>query len=190
MFGWIPHTRFDTLDRNSNLREAVVVIPPGSYSWWNNGLRYSLSPSRRISGQIINWAHHVGYYGRGTFDDININPRVRITDQLSTQISYGINKATFPESMCVVKDGNGCGFTDHLVNARVNFNVNNQWLTSTFIQYNNADNFVGFQFRLNYIYRPGDDFFLIYNEGRQTGGPRDGEKDRTIQAKLTYSFDY
>jgi hypothetical protein len=190
VFGWVPHTRFDTLYRNFNLREGVVVIPPGSYSWWNNALRYGLSPSRRISGQVINWAHHVGYYGGGTFDDININPRVRITDQLSTQISYGINKATFPESMCFVKDGDGCGFTDHLVNARVNFNVNNQWLTSTFIQYNNADNFVGFQFRLNYIYRPGDDFFLIYNEGRQAGGPQDGEKDRTIQAKLTYSFDY
>jgi hypothetical protein len=189
-FGWVPHTRFDTFYRDFTLRQGVVVIPPGSYSWWNNGLRYAFAPSRRISGQIINWAWHVGYYGGGTLHDININPRVRITDQLSTQVSYGITKATFPESMCVVKDGGGCGFTDHLITTRLNYNLNNQWLTSTIIQYNNEDDLLGLQLRLNYIFRPGDDFFLIYNDGRQTDGPRDGEKDRTIQAKLTYSFDF
>jgi hypothetical protein len=86
------------------------------------------------------------------------------------------------------------------VNARVNFNLNNRWLTTTTIQYNNADDFWGYNFRLNYIFRPGDDFFLIYNEGRQGGGLyRDGirlndpareHNDRTFQAKLTYSFDF
>ena len=81
-------------------------------------------------------------------------------------------------------------FTDHVINSRVNYNFNNQWLTSTSIQYNNTDSFVGFNFRLNYIYRPGDDFFFIYNEGRRVDGPFDGQLDRTMQAKLTYSFDY
>jgi hypothetical protein len=136
----------------------------------------------------------VGYYGGGTLHDINFSPRVRLTDQLSAQISYGINRATFPERYCVVQDGDGCGFTDHLINARVNYNFNNQWLTSTIIQYNNEGHFWGYNFRLNYIFRPGDDFFFIYNEGRQIEGPMKyalaGEKDRSIQAKLTYSFDY
>ena len=190
VFGWAPHTRFDTFFQDFKLREGVVVIPPGSYSWWNNVLRYALAPSRRISGQIVNWAWHVGYFGRGTLHNININPRVRLTDQLSAQLNYQINKATFPESMCVVKDSGGCGFTDHIVNTRVNYNFNNQWLTSATIQYNNADSFLGVNFRLNYIIRPGDDFFLIYNEGRRVSGSLDGQKDRTLQGKLTYSFDF
>ena len=58
---------------------------------------------------------------------------------------------------------------------------------------------MGFNFRLNYIFRPGDDLFLVYNEGRQAlfdnEGRRitrvfDGRKDRSLQLKLTYSFDY
>ena len=187
---WSPHTRLDTFYEPFRIRPGVVEIPAGTYSWWNNSLRYSPNPSKRISGQIFNWAWHIGYYGMGTLHDINFNPRLRLTNQLSMQIGYGINKATFPASMCVNKSAGGCGFTDHLVNTRISYNFNNQWLTTATIQYNNADSFFGFNFRLNYIFRPGDDFFLIYNEGRQVGGRLDGEKDRTIQAKLTYSFDF
>ncbi|MBI4479803.1 MAG: carbohydrate binding family 9 domain-containing protein [Acidobacteria bacterium] len=194
-FGWVPHTYFDTFSRPFDIGHPnVVLLPPRSYSWWKNIIRYSPSPSRRISGQIINWGWNVGYYGVGTLHEFDINPRLRLTNQLSVQVSYGINKATFPVSVCVDKSKNGCGFTDHVVNARVNYNLNNQWLTSTVLQYNNADGFWGYNFRLNYIFRPGDDFFLIYNEGRQIDGTnhnsRSGEKDRTVQAKLTYSFDF
>ena len=81
-------------------------------------------------------------------------------------------------------------FTDHVANLRVFYNFNNQWLTTTTIQYNNVDNFAGLNFRLRYIIYPGDDFYLVYNEGRQVGGPLDGQKDRSVQAKLTYFFDF
>ena len=69
LFGWVPHTRFDTFSAPFTNRAGVWLIPPGSYSWWNNGLRYTLNPSRRISGQAINWAWHIGYYGGGTLHD-------------------------------------------------------------------------------------------------------------------------
>jgi len=201
VFGWVPHTRFDCPDKKFALRRGMAEVPAGCYSWWNNGLRYSLAPQRRISGQIINWAWHRGYYKGGTNHDININPRFRITNQMSTQISYGINKISLPVEFCVDKsDPAGCGFTDHQVSWRFNYSFNNQWLTSSVLQYNNADDLWGLNVRLNYIFRPGDDFFLIYTEGRQ--GPsifEDGHQvddplrqhtDRTIQAKFTYSFDY
>ncbi|MCH7978073.1 MAG: hypothetical protein IH935_03725, partial [Acidobacteria bacterium] len=51
----------------------------------------------------------------------------------------------------------------------------------------------------NYIFRPGDDLFLVYTEGRQSvfddegfriAGLTDGRRDRSLQVKLTYSFDY
>jgi len=200
MFRWAPHTQFDCPRENFALRRGVVEIPSGCHSWWYNGLRYSPNPSKRISGQVISWTWHVGYWGTGTLHDIGINPRLRLTNQLSAQIGYGINKATFPALRCVDKTQRQCGFTDHVVNARVNFNFNNRWLTTTTIQYNNADDFWGYNFRLNYIFRPGDDFFLIYNDGRQGGAfYRNGQRtedparrhnDRTLQAKLTYSFDF
>jgi hypothetical protein len=194
-FGWNPHTEFDCPAVPFALRRGVVEIPAGCHSWWRNGFRYSPNPSRRISGRVINYAHNMGYWGSGTLHDITFSPRVRLTNQFSAQISYGINKATFPARVCVDKTKSECGFTDHIINTRINFNLNNQWLTSTTIQYNNADNFLGFNFRLNYIFRPGDDFFLIYNEGHTgedpvTNDPTRRHNDRTLQAKLTYSFDF
>jgi hypothetical protein len=200
MFRWAPHTQFDCPREDFALRRGVVEIPAGCHSWWYNGLRYSPNPSKRISGQVISWTWHIGYWGSGTLHDIGFSPRLRITDQLSANISYGINKATFPAHRCVNPTALECGFTDHVVNARVNFNLNNRWLTTTTIQYNSADDFWGYSFRLNYIFRPGDDFFLIYNEGRQGGefyrdglrleDPERQHNDRTLQAKLTYSFDF
>ena len=195
MFRWAPHTQFDCPPENFALRRGVVEIPAGCHSWWYSGVRYSPNPSKRISGQIFSWTWHIGYWGSGTLHDFGFSPRLRITDQLSAQISYGINKATFPAAVCVDKSKPQCGFTDHVINSRITLNLNNQWLTSTVVQYNNADNFWGYNFRLNYIFRPGDDFFLIYNEGYTgedtvTGNPERRHNDRTLQAKFTYSFDF
>ena len=188
-FGWTPHVRFDRLKEAFEIRQGVI-IPPGTYSWWNNGLRYSTNPARRISGSV-NWARHFNYYKVGKLDNLRMNASLRLSEQFSVSTGYRINKVSFPQR----------DFTDHLVNTRINYNFNNQWLTSTIIQYNSADSFFGVNFRLNYIFRPGDDFFLVYNEGRRAlfedignvehriTGVHDGQRDRSLHLKLTYSFD-
>ena len=126
----------------------------------------------------------------GSLQSVSLEPHLKVTEQFSFEMKYQLNKASFPAPMCVDPAVARCGFTDHTVNTRINYNFNNQWLTSTIVQFGNGDHFLGFNFRLNYIFRPGDDFFLIYNEGRRVGGPLEGQKDRTVQAKLTYSFDF
>jgi len=49
------------------------------------------------------------------------------------------------------------------------------------------DEVTGFNFRLNYIYRPGDDFFIIYNRlnDRLNRFEQDG-----VVIKFTHSFDF
>ena len=186
-----PHTRFERLFEPFEIRPGIV-IPPGGYSWFFNNLRYRSNPALRFSWSGM-WQHHAGFFG-GTLDSVNFSPGVRITDSFSVEIEYGLNHGRFEAGEYMDDNGNfperESSFTDHVINSRVNYNFNNQWLTSTSIQYNNTDSFVGFNFRLNYIFRPGDDFFFIYNEGRRVDGLFDGQLDRTVQAKLTYSFDY
>lgn len=189
VLGWAPHTMLDTLRQPFEIRSGVV-IPPGTYSWWHSSVRYNSNPSKRVS-YYLNYQPNIGYYRGGFLHNVTLQPRVRISEQFSVETEYQLNKASFPQQpWCPNRTTGGCGFTDHNLNARVNYNFNNRWLTSTIIQYNNSDHFLGFNFRLNYIFRPGDDFFFIYNEGRRVGGPLDGQKDRTLQAKLTYSFDF
>ena len=110
----------------------------------------------------------------------DIQPRLRVSNKLLFDLSYKINTFDFDTRH----------FTDHVVNFRAFYNFNNQWLTTTTIQYNNVDTFAGVNFRLNYLFRPGDNFFLVFNEGRRVSGTLEGERDRSVLAKLTYSFDF
>ena len=61
-------------------------------------------------------------------------------------------------------------------------------MTSTIVQYNNTREIKGINFRLNYIYRPGDDFFLVYRDTRNGLNPQ--FSDRAFLVKFTRSFDF
>ena len=188
-----PHRGFEKVDKAFNLRERVVAVttegqvtrrqpiiavPAGDYIWWWWYLGYTANPARKLSGNFV-WKNSPGYYG-GNLVEWRLDPKLKVTNNLSFDASYRRNKLTFGQTR----------FTDHVLNFRVNYSFNNQWLTTTTIQYNNVDSFAGINFRLNYIFRPGDDFFLVYNEGLRLGDVFHGQKDRSIQAKLTYSFDF
>jgi hypothetical protein len=168
------------------------VIPAGTYSWWFNSIRYNANPARKLSGEAV-WQHHYGFFG-GDLNVLQLRPRLKVTEQVSVELQYELNRGKFQPGKFADETGTFPStegrFTDHVVNTRLNYNFNNEWLTSTTVQYNNNESFLGFNFRLNYIFRPGDDFFLVYNEGRRVGGILDGQRERTVQAKVTYSFDY
>ena len=183
-----PHQQMDTIPERFEIRRGVI-IPPGTYSWWHTSGRFRSNPAKRFT-LSANIAPNWGYYNEGFLLRIGLSPRFKINEQMSVQAEYDYNNASLPDRFCPGHAPGECGFTDHNLNTRFNYNITNQWLTSTIVQYNNSDNFFGFNFRLNYIFRPGDDFFFIYNEGRRVGGLLDGQKDRTLQTKLTYSFDF
>ena len=166
------------------LRVPEIVVPPGVYGWWYTRISYNANPARRLSGSF-SIEPSPGYFGGDLFE-WSFSPRLKVSNNLSLNLQYTINNGTFDDAA----SGKVVEFQDHLLNFKVNYNFNNRWLTTTTIQYNNADSFSGVNFRLNYIFRPGDDFFLVYNEGRRMDDVYHGQKDRSIQAKLTYSFDY
>ena len=85
----------------------------------------------------------------------------------------------------------GGRFTSHLVNSQFNYAFSNRWLTSTTLQYSNLSRLVVGNVRLNFIYRPGDDVFLVYNDSATLENTLiPGTRNRSIIAKLTRSFDY
>lgn len=171
------HFRFDRLAAPFRVRPGIIV-PAGDHRWWYTRIQYTANPARRLSGSIT-FKPEVGYFG-GNLVQWDIQPRLRLTNKLSFDLSYRLNTFDFDERE----------FTDHVVNFRAFYNFNNQWLTTTTIQYNNVDMFAGVNFRLNYIFHPGDNFFLVYNDGRRTSGAQLGERDRAVLAKLSYSFDF
>ena len=57
-------------------------------------------------------------------------------------------------------------FTSRLSEATLHLNLTNQWLTRTTVQHNALEREWGVHFRLNYIYRLGDNFFLVFSHSK------------------------
>jgi len=81
-------------------------------------------------------------------------------------------------------------FTSHVVNARMNLNLSNRWLTTTLAQHDSTARRSQVYVRLNYIYRPGDDIFVVFNQSRDRLLSLSGKPDRSIMLKMTYSVDF
>jgi hypothetical protein len=172
--------RFNTTDTFDRLddRFAIapgVTIPPGDYHFRDNWLEFEGSGRRSLAGRIRVGAGDF-YGGRRRY--FQVTPSFKPMALVSVETGYEFNDVSLPQG----------AFTTHVLNARLNLNLSNRWLTTTLAQYDSASEQHVIFFRLNYIYRPGDDVFLVVNRSRQDGAGRPA--DYTVMLKFTYSIDF
>ena len=177
---WIrinPHHETENLIEPLRLPGGLVVAS-GRYSWWYFPVFYVFNPAKRLSGQL-SYRYETDYYG-GKRNLLQITPVIKLSSRFSAEISYSFNRIR-------LETGDPVNF--HQVNNRINFAFSRKWLTSTSIQYNSSSNVIGVNFRLNYIYRPGDDLFIVYSDFRERQNSP-SEMDRSLAVKFTHSFDF
>jgi hypothetical protein len=169
---------FDRITRPFQI-QGLVTVPAGDYDWNTLLFHYFPSAHRPLSGLVV-YRKEWGFYG-GSNTQISWSPLLKISKNLSLTPRYRFNQVDLPQGR----------FDSHLINSQVNYAFSTRWLTTATVQYNNATDFVGLNLRLNYIYRSGDDFFLVYNESKTvaTGGVP-GRVNRSLIAKLTFSVDF
>ncbi len=163
---------FEFLESGFLLRGRLPV-PPGSYKSDRFSVNGSPFRGRIISG-FFSFQREIGYWD-GNRTTLSANPRIKVSEHLSFQIQYRWDEIQLP----------GGDLSSKVSNVRMNYNFTNNWLTSTTVQYDSVQDLVNFNFRLNWIYRPGDDLFLVYRQTR-----RSDLTDREIILKLTHSFDF
>jgi hypothetical protein len=169
------HT-FDRLDRPFEISPGVR-LPPGDYRFRDSFAEYESSGKRRLAVRAR--------YGYGDFYDgarrqVQIAPSYRPWPALSVEAAYEFGDVKLKEG----------AFTTHVLNARLNLNLTNKWLTTTLLQYDSASGRHVLFFRLNYIYRPGDDVFVVFNRSTPGTARPDDLPDRTLMVKWTRSFDF
>ena len=169
----------DTLDRLDAPFEIStgVVLPPGEYNFLDSFAETETSGKRAFVGRL-----RVGggdFYG-GSRQYVRLGPAWRPAARLSFETTYEWNDVELPQG----------AFTTHVVNARMNVNLSNRWLTTTVAQYDSASRRNVVFVRLNYIYRPGDDLFVVYNQADERGRGSQNRPDRTLIVKMTYSLDF
>ena len=157
-----------------------IIIPAGTYRGGDVLVLVDGAPHRRIAGvEMIRFNYDWGFFG-GNATELIIQPQIKLTEALSFDLKYLLNDVDLPQG----------AFTSQVINTRANYSFSNKWLTSYTVQYSSLDDFMNFRFRLNYIYRPGDDIFFIYNEGRNVDELNSGLVGRSFMLKWTRSFDF
>lgn len=164
----------DTLDRVERRFEIAkgILVPAAEYSYRDNFVEAEGSGKRLLGGKL---RFGFGSFYSGHRRYWQLAPSFRPSSHVSVEASYEWNDVELLEG----------DFTTHVVNGRINLNLSNRWLTTTLLQYDSASERKVVYFRLNYIYRPGDDIFVVYNQTDLPGL----KADRALMIKLTHSFD-
>jgi hypothetical protein len=165
---------FDRLDRPFAIAEGVT-LPAGDYHFREQFVEGEIGGKRLLSGRV---RYTTGQFYSGTRRGFRIAPAFKPSSVLSLETSYEMNDVSLPQG----------AFTTHVVNARVNVNPSNRWLTATLAQYDSASHRQIIFARVNYIYRPGDDVFVVVNRTHERGANKPAEY--TILVKMTYSLDF
>jgi hypothetical protein len=168
---------FERLDEEFDI-EGGTIIPAGDYRSSEWQVSFEAYDGRWIAGDF---EAGIGDFYTGRRLNLELAPQFKVTPNLSIIPSYDWNRITMPD---------GTRFATHEFNGSVNYAFSRKWLTRTTVQFNSQDREYLFNFRLNYIFRPGDDIFLVYNETRNYGsGIASALQDRAFILKFTYSLD-
>ena len=150
-----------------------IVLPRGEYDYRESFVEVEGSQKRVLGGRL---RYTFGDFYSGTRRGFEATPSFRPSAHFSVEAGYERNDVSLREG----------AFRTDLLNARVNVNLSNRLLTTALVQHDTESDRTVTYFRLNYIYRPGDDLFVVYSQAARPGAM----PDRTLLVKATHSFDF
>ncbi len=164
----------DVLDVPFRIRPDVT-IPVGVYSMHEWYFTLNTSPGRRFYSRAT--VSPVDFYD-GSRLNMSLAGGARVSSRFSAELQYNRNDVKMP-------------WGDFLVNLstlRVDYTFSPRMTIRSLTQYNTSTHEVSNNVRFNFIYRPGSDIYIVYNDLSQTGLPADifGRKDRQLVVKATY----
>ena len=181
-----------TRQDNANLRAAVTrdydflpapfalagtSLPVGSYDWTTASLSYASNSSRRVYATA---GVDAGTYYNGERQTYRGSVNFLIGKTLLVEPNYTRNHITLPGRALYVTN---------TLNMRVSHSFSPDLFLKGFVQYNDERRSATFNFLFWYVYRPGSDLYVVYNNGWETDvpGPRQIRvRNRSLSLKLTY----
>jgi len=162
--------RFEFLAGVDSIRS--ILLQPGIYRFGSNALSLYISESRPVSGYLgFEWGDF--YSGRRTtaYARISWKPLPRLI--IHPTVRHDI--LDFP----------GTRLNINTIGNRLVFSITPDLYLKSYIQYNDYDNRATSNFLVHWIYRPGSDIYLVYNEFYDSPGDRLRIGRRTLMLKLT-----
>ncbi len=164
---------YDRVEEPFSISDAE--IPAGDYQMNQVSLTVFTETSRPFA---VFGGVDVGDYFHGNRLSIDIDGQWRMTYQLAIETRYQRNWIKMPEIDL---------FTTNVVGTRISYALNTRFFTKLYAQWNDTAERLSANFLLNYIYRPGSDFYLVYDQGWDTSDSLN-RAEWTVLSKFTYLF--
>jgi hypothetical protein len=175
-FGIGYSNSFEFLPRPFRIAPGVT-LPIGNYDFDSMRIGYTFGQHRPVSGSV-SFEHGTFYSGRRTALYVT-RGRMNLSPQFSIEPTYSVNWVDLLEG----------AFTTQLLGSRVTYTLTTRMFTSALVQYNSGNQIVSANVRLRWEYQPGSEFFVVYNEERDTFGPRFPElANRSLIVKINRLF--
>jgi hypothetical protein len=177
----VRHNRhFDRIDEA--FRVGGVTIDQGDYDFWDASVSFNSNPSRRFSYRLN--VEPSTFYG-GDRMDYSANVSMRATNQLALAAGFSRNDVDLPNGDFIADIGS----------FQVDYAFSPTISLRSLTQYNSLTEQLSTSARLRYIYRPGSDIYVVYDDVRRdipiATAPFTNEfRDRQLVLKMTYLFTF
>jgi hypothetical protein len=150
-----------------------------AYRWQTVGMRYYSDQRKAFYWSA--YADGGGYYG-GKLLSLSGNVGMRLQPHVQLQLRASYNQIDLPHPFV--------GARYFLIGPKADFTFTDKIFLSTFVQYNNQQNDLGLNTRLQWRFKPASDIFLVYTDSYQVHPGADqavfGAKYRALIVKLSY----
>ena len=167
--------REEDLDKPFEIRPGIV-IPAGRYEFHNALVVLDSDSSRRFSAEL---ATRFGEFFDGDRLGTDLTLRFRPNRFFRSESTWSRNDIDLP----------GGSFATDLVRQRLAVAFSPDLSLNGFLQYSDASEQLNLNLRFNWIYRPGADLFLVYNQVWDAPSLGDlASAERQLILKFTYLF--
>jgi hypothetical protein len=168
------NNRFERLTRDFRVdRDSAVVFPTGDYDFQEGAISYTTSRARSFNGSVNVTG---GSFYSGSRVSVSAGAQWRPSYRLAFNLS-----ATHDDV-----SGEGGSFTADVVRSQLKFAASTTLFGSTDVQYNSQTDELIANLRVNLIYAPLSDVFLVYTERRNMVD--DIVLERSVAVKVTKMF--
>ena len=161
------------LDEEFEIRDGVI-IPIDDYDLTTFRTMIDTDEGRKISGRF--GANYGTFFG-GTNRGFDVQANFKPSGRLAFETQYQFNRVDLP---------NEAPFNVNIFGSRIVYSFTTTLFAKLFAQWNSDDEVISTNFLLNYIYRPGSDFYLVFNQIYDSDGTKTALEESTVVAKMTY----
>ena len=150
-----------------------IIIPVDEYEFNWVRVMVETDESKMFAGRF---GVEVGDFYDGTSRGFEVDAGFKPNGRFVLETQYQFARVELPVG----------SFDAHVLASRAVYSFSTRFFAKLFAQWNSADDVVSTNFLLNYIYRPGSDFYLVFNQVFDEDNGTIGLSESTLVGKMTY----